>query len=290
MKKYILLASIIFSLVSCEKLTRERVVDKSKLHGYDYKLFQKTPAWELAKAVWDDDFKKINELAKKDKNLINYQEPKFGETLLFLTMWHNQKETFKFLLSLGADLNIHDTYDGTSPIIEACKDRLNIEFAMILLRNGANPNDVEIGKRREGNSTRYTPLMAAAKSGNIDLVELLVNKGANLNYKNEFDQSALSESITQGKYDVILYLLKNGVDYRMPTSKNEDQHKTYYIEDELQYMLPELNSSEYKTKMLIVSFLKEKGVVYKRVPVPEYVLKQVKDRYPNNWQEYLEKY
>ena len=290
MKKYILLASIILSVVGCGKLSREREVDKSKLRGYDYRLFQKTPAWELAKAVWDDDFKKIKELTKKDKNLINYQEPKFGETLLFLTMWHNQKETFKFLLSLGANPNIHDTYDGTSPIIEACQDRLDIEFVMILLRNGANPNDIAVGKRRDDNQTRYTPLMAAAKSGNIDLVELLVNKGANLNYKNEFDQSALSESITQGKYDVILYLLKNGVDYRMPTSQNEDLHKTYYIEDELQYMLPELNSSEYKTKMLIVDFLKEKGVIYKRVPVPEYVLKQVKDRYPNNWQEYLEKY
>lgn len=290
MKKYILLSCIILSVVGCGKLTREIEVDKSKLRGYDYRLFQKTPAWELAKAVWDDDFKKINELTKKDKNLINYQDPKFGETLLFLTMWHNQKETFKLLLSLGANPNIHDTYDGTSPIIEACQERLDIEFVLILLRNGANPNDIEVGKRRDDNQTRYTPLMAAAKSGNIDLVELLVNKGANLNYKNEFDRSVLSESITQGKYDVILYLLKNGVDYRMPTSQNEDLHKTYYIEDELQYMLPELNSSEYKTKMLIVDFLKGKGVIYKRVPVPEYVLKQVKDRYPNNWQEYLEKY
>jgi len=290
MKKYILLASIILSVVGCGKLTREKEVDKSKLLGYDYRLFQKTPAWELAKAVWDDDFKKINELTKKDKNLINYQEPKYGQTLLFLTMWHNQKETFKLLLSLGADLNIHDTYDGASPIIKACEYGFNIEFAMILLRHGANPSDIEIGKRREGNSTRYTPLMAAAESGNIDLVELLVNKGANLNYKNEFGRSALNVAITQGKYDVILYLLKNRVDYRMPTSQNEDQHKTYYIEDELQYMLPELNSSEYKTKMLIVDFLKGKGVIYKRVPVPEYVLKQMKDRYPNNWQEYLEKY
>lgn len=132
--------------------------------------------------------------------------------------------------------------------------------------------------------------MAAARSGNIDLVELLINKGANINYVNEFGRSVLSEAITQEKYDVILYLLKSGVNYHMLTSQNEEQHRAYYIEDELQYMLPELNSSEYKTKMLIVDFLKEKGIIYKRVPVPEYVLKQVKDRYPNNWQEYLEKY
>lgn len=290
MKKYILLASIILSVVGCGKLTREREVDKSKLRGYDYRLFQKTPAWELAKAVWDDDFKRINELTKKNKNLINYQDPKFGQTLLFLTMWHNQKETFKLLLSLGANPNIHDTYDGTSLIIEACKERLNIEFVMILLRSGANPNDIEVGKRREGNSTRYTPLMAAAKSGNIDLVELLVNKGAKLNYKNEFGQTAIGEAVILEKYDVILYLLRKGVDFKLPMYKTIPEDKPVYIENALQNMLPELNSSEYKTKMLIVDFLKGKGVIYKRVPVPEYVLKQVKERYPNNWQEYLDKY
>jgi uncharacterized protein len=76
----------------------------------------------------------------------------------------------------------------------------------------------------------------------------------------------------------------------MPTSYDKTQHKTYYIEDELQYLLPELNSSEYKTKMLIVDFLKGKGIIYKRVPIPEYVLKQAKDMYPNSWQEYLNKY
>ena len=205
-------------------------------------------------------------------------------------MWHNQKETFKFLLSLGANPNLHDTYDGTSPIIEACKERLNIEFVMILLRNGANPNDVEIGKRREENSTRYTPLMAAAKSGNIDFVELLVNKGANLNYKNEFDQTAIGEAVMLEKYDVILYLLKKGVNFSIPMYENIPEDKPVYIAEALQNMLPELNSSECKTKMSIVDFLKGKEVIYKRVPVPEYVLKQVKDRYPNNWQEYLEKY
>jgi ankyrin repeat protein len=290
MKKYILLVSIILSVVGCGKLTREREVDKSKLRGYDYRLFQKTPAWELAKAVWDDDFKKINELTKKDKNLINYQEPKFGETLLFLTMWHNQKETFKLLLSLGANPNIHDTYDGTSPIIEACKYSLNIEFVMILLRSGANPTDIEVGKRRDDNHTRYTPLMAAAKSGNIDLVELLANKGANLNYKNEFGQSALGYAVMLDKYEIILYLLKKGVDFSIPMYKTIPEDKPIYIAEALQNMLPELNSDEHKTKMLIVDFLKDRGVIYKRVPVPEYVLKQVKDRYPNNWQEYLEKY
>jgi len=60
MVKYFLLASIIFFVISCGKMTRNWEVDKSKLLAYDYRLFQKTPAWELAKALWDDDVKKIN--------------------------------------------------------------------------------------------------------------------------------------------------------------------------------------------------------------------------------------
>ena len=290
MRKLILLIGAIFLAVSCGKFTREREVNKNDLNGYDYRLFQKTPAWELAKAVWDNDFKKINTLVKKDSFLLNYCEPKYGKTLLFLTIWNNQVETFKFLLSLGANSNIYDTYDGSSPIIEACEKGFNIEFAMILLRHGANPSDIEVGKRREDNHTRKTPLINAAESGNINLVEILINAGANINYMNEFEHTALGGAVILDNYDVILYLLKNGADYKKPMYRTIPEDKPVYIENALQNMLPELNSSEYKTKMLIVDFLKEKGVIYKRVPVPEYVLKRVKDRYPNNWQEYLDKY
>lgn len=55
--------------------------------------------------------------------------------------------------------------------------------------------------------------------------------------------------------------------------ENIPEDKPVYIAEALQNMLPELNSSECKTKMSIVDFLKGKEVIYKRVPVPEYVLK-----------------
>lgn len=41
-------------LLSCSNINRDKPVDKSELSGRDYRLFQNTPAWELAKAVQDE--------------------------------------------------------------------------------------------------------------------------------------------------------------------------------------------------------------------------------------------
>ncbi len=43
-------------------------------------------------------------------------------------------------------------------------------------------------------------------------------------------------------------------------------------------------------KMEIVNFLKAKGINYREVPIPDFVVRKVKEDYPHNWQEYLEKY
>ena len=54
--KAIILQIVFFCLLfSC--INREKPVDKANLTGKDYRLFQNTPAWELAKAVQDEDIK-----------------------------------------------------------------------------------------------------------------------------------------------------------------------------------------------------------------------------------------
>lgn len=147
-----MIIQLVFSclLLSCSNINRDKPVDKQDLTGRDYRLFQDTPAWELAKAVQDEDEKKINEIVSKDPKLINYQEPKFGNTLLMLTIMNQQIKPFRYLLEKKADVNIHNTFDGTSPIIEAVRLRdYDIDYAEILIKNGANVNDIEIGERKK---------------------------------------------------------------------------------------------------------------------------------------------
>ena len=209
--KYKLLLIFLFgiTLIGCD---REKIVDKDKLTGFDYRLFQQTPAWEFAKAVQDGKREKIKEIVRNDPALINYQEPKYGSTLLMLTIRNDNKKSFKTLLEEGADVNIYDTFSGRSALIEAGSFG-NVSYAELLLSHGADVNDVEVGDRKPTNSTRDTPLIAAARSGNCKMVKFLISKGANINYQNEYGQSALSVAALTNEFDIVLYLLQNGADY-----------------------------------------------------------------------------
>lgn len=286
-------------LFSCSNINRDKLVDKSDLTADDYRLFQSTSAWELAKAVEDEDVSKIDALVAENAQIINSQESKYGNTLLHLSIMNQQLMSFKTLLKNKADINVHNTYDGTSPLIEACLyKQYDAIFAKILIQNGANVNDIETGRRREGNSTRLTPLMAASRQGNIDLVKLLVSKGADINYKNEFRQSALSECVLVNELEVGLYLLKNGAEYKQPlfyrpgdsADYNPAEDKPMYLVDILREKFFEIGSREYKYKMQIVDFLKSRGVDYKSIPIADFIKRKAQEKYPNNWKEYLDKY
>jgi len=264
-------------LVSCMGCgqDKDKPVDKAGLTGRDYRLFQGTPAWEPARAVRDEDEKQINALVAKDPALINYQEPKFGGTLL----------TDK------ADISLHNTYDGTSALIEACSNRdYNSRYAEALVELGANVNDVETGPRRKGNSTRYTPLIAASEAGKTDLVLLLIWRGADVNYENEFKQTALSEAVLVRKYNTALLLLQHGADYKKPLFFSPEENRDFYLVDVMRGDLVDLGTNEHYDKMKVVEFLKGKGIDYRAVPIPEFVRKRAQRSHPNDWKEYLEKY
>ncbi|MBN8574210.1 MAG: ankyrin repeat domain-containing protein [Candidatus Kapabacteria bacterium] len=302
--KPIIIRILFFILLPLQlNCNRENPVDKSKLKGRDYRLFQNTVAWDLAKAVQDEDELKIKEIITKDPNIINYQDPKYGNTLLIFTIMNQQMEPFMVLINNKADINIHNTFDGSSALIEAVRLRdYDIKFAEILIKNGANVNDIETGERSEGNSTRQTPLISAVSSGKIEFVELLINNGADINYQNEYGQSAFGESVMTNEYKISNYLLQHGANYHRPVffipddsvlfenRDPNDKGKPMYLVDVLRKDIFPLYSSDYQYKMQIVDFLKSKGIDYRATPVPEYIKERIKERYPNSWQEYLEKY
>ena len=237
---------MLISCMGCGQ-DKDQPVDKAGLTGRDYRLFQGTPAWDLARAVRDEDEKQIDALVAKDPALINYQEPKFGSTLLMLTIKNQQMGSFRKLLADKADLSIHNTYDGRSALIFACSNRdYNSRYAETLVELGANVNDVETGPRRKGNSTRFTPLMAAAREGKTDLVLLLIGKGADVNYQNEFKRTALSEAVLVRKYNTALLLLQNGADYTKPLFFRPEENRDIYLVDLLREALVDLDTGEHR--------------------------------------------
>lgn len=244
--------------------------NKYDMHGNDYRLFQNTPAWELAKAVQEEDIIAIDNIVSSNPNIINYQDSVYGNTLLMLAIMNKQFNSFKALLEKGADLNIHNTFDGTSALIDACSNKFyGIEYAQLLVAHGADVNDIETGERREGNSTRLTPLIAASEDNWLDMVKYLISKGANVNYQNEFGQSALSQSVLLRNYEVTYYLLQCGADYKRPifyrpdysipleNSNPNDKGEPIYLLDILKDDSVEFGSKQYKYKLLIEEFIKE---------------------------------
>lgn len=258
MKKIVILFSLLFLVISCNKIDKDKKVDKSKLLGADYRLFQDTPAWELAKAVWDDDVDKINEEVKKNPKIINYQEKKYGKTLLHLSSYNDNYKGFKELLKLGANPNIADSSHCTSPLIEVAESSKDkAKYAEELIKYKADVNYVECDKGKEEQKTKRTALIAASGWGHLDIVKLLVNNGAKINY-NDGSQSgsALGSAALSRNYDVVLYLLQQGADCKIILYKqyNSDNSETpIYMKDWIE------NNHSAKEYTEIKELLKKKG-------------------------------
>jgi ankyrin repeat protein len=264
MKKLTILF-LIFMLFSCNE--KRETNDNNNLLGTDYRLFRDTPVWKLAEAVSDQDLDQIEKLVKKDKYDLNFKELKYGKTLLMLATLNEQFKSFKKLLELGADPNIHDNYDGSSAMISAAAingDRDdNTKFLRLIVKFNGNVNDVEEGKRRNDNLSRMTPLMVASGCINkivspLKKVEFLVKEGADVNYTSEFSQTALGQALLCNNYDVVIYLLNNGADPKIPIFFRDN--KDIYIQDFLEEKNFPVNSREYNFKIEIKKILRKKGL------------------------------
>lgn len=259
MKRILLLFSLFLLATSCNKIDRDKKVDKNKILAGDYRLFQDTPAWELAKAVQDNDIDKIDEEIKKNPEVLNYQEKIFGNTLLHLSIYNNSYKGFKELLTLGANPNIADSMQCSSPLIIACASFDNTtKYAEELIKHKADVNYIECSTGKNEQKMYRTPLITASGRNHLDIVKLLIDNGAKVNY-NDGSQagSALGSAALASNYDIVLYLLQQGADcskvlYEKGGAVNpKDIYMKNWIEDEADH-----SAKEYSE---IKELLKKKG-------------------------------
>ncbi|NML59403.1 ankyrin repeat domain-containing protein [Chryseobacterium cheonjiense] len=259
MKRILLLFSLLLLATSCNKIDRDKKVDKNKILAGDYRLFQDTPAWELAKAVQDNDIGKIDEEIKKNPEVLNYQEKIYGNTLLHLSIYNNSYKGFKELLTLGANPNIADSMQCSSPLIIACASFDNTtKYAEELIKHKANVNYIECSTGKNEQKMYRTPLITASGRNHLDIVKLLIDNGAKVNY-NDGSQagSALGSAALASNYDIVLYLLQQGTDcskvlYEKGGAVNpKDIYMKNWIEDEADH-----SAKEYSE---IKELLKKKG-------------------------------
>ncbi|MCB1175334.1 MAG: hypothetical protein KDK39_17300 [Leptospiraceae bacterium] len=63
----VMLQLLLLAMANQCVLFRDIAVNRNRIHVADYRMFQETPAWELAKAVWDADLAEIEEQVVQNK-------------------------------------------------------------------------------------------------------------------------------------------------------------------------------------------------------------------------------
>jgi hypothetical protein len=144
----------------------------------------------LVKAVASNDLKVVTALLAKgaDANV----KDSVGIPVLVMAIRHGPPPLVEILLKNRADPNVRDVDTDFTPLFEEFNQKAHVraDVVKMLLAAGA---DVNAAIRKEDDLLRgFTPLMFAAEDGNEDLVQLFLDKGADVDAKTPMGLTALS--------------------------------------------------------------------------------------------------
>jgi ankyrin repeat protein len=194
----------------------------------------------LLAAIRDGNHETVEELLDRGANVNARNEA--GDTALMHAALNADQEMVQLLLRRGADVRARAVYDITA-LLRALHDPSKVQ---LLLQNGARIDDramvlaamipgsrqtLELLIRRGGNVKanvgRYTVLMAAAYSGDLDAATWLVEHGADVNARSEAGCTALNGAAVSGNAAIVRLLLDRGADpnvrYQEPDSIGDFQ-------------------------------------------------------------------
>jgi hypothetical protein len=263
-------------------------------------IYKNTPAWDLALAVKDQSTKNIQKIAKNKPELLSYQDPKYGATLLLWAIGMEKYESAETLLKCGANPNLVTTFGETPLFIAAGYSWVDTEakkdpkYVKLLLSFGANPNINYRGGDEQNNITEAntSPLMESIGTG-IEKTKALVEAGADINHKTPSGKTAAIIALMNGGPNATLEAMEYAkyliVDKKANVSEPYSSSGLYPV-NILRTWVYKLNSEQYKLKMEIVEEISRQGVNYWDTKINNNTLMQIKKLYPDTWEEYLKKY
>lgn len=206
MKKIILLVFFYASNIQCQ-------VSDNPSPGYRFSNFDDSPAYDLAIAIKQENVKTITKIISSNPELIDEKEPKYGMSLLCLSIANNKREAFKALIANGANVNeICGKFEKTTPLITAIEFLGDCDafFVNELLKKNCDVNLKVISTNEKGSVSENLPLFVNLSC--LEVSKLLIEKGADLNstikfppYKKPF--SLIDICLMYKELDFLYYLI-----------------------------------------------------------------------------------
>jgi ankyrin repeat protein len=213
------------------------MVDGWLAHGANIKV-------ELSNAVLADDRARVAHLIEQKHAPVDGQDLQ-GETPLHHALVMRYHDMVDYLIGHGADVNGRDR-DGWTPIMTAAwaDDAASVK---VLASHGADPNAVsaqnltplgiasQYGKNAAAlalinagadpgkpvGEGGYTPLMLATAGHAPDLVQALIQKGADVNARNSGGVTALMIAAANGQADMVTLLVHAGANVKAQTERGD---------------------------------------------------------------------
>ena len=286
----------------------------------DVRIYEGTPAWKLAQAVNKQDARKIASIAEKSPELLNYQDPKFGATLLYWAVGMEKYEAVEAMLKAGANPDVIATAHGGTALYLAAgysfidtQAKKDPKYVKLLLEYGADPDIGYIdppGRETEWNGIPIynvnengtTPLMRSISCG-IEKTKALVEWGADINAQTETaHKTAAIEALSWGGLNMssevreyayyLIVVMKADVTQPYYSRRddgygNEYSNEPFYPVNLLRGWVVKLNTQEYEWKMAIVEEFARQGVDYWSTEIPPFTFDQIQKLYPDTWEEYI---
>jgi hypothetical protein len=133
----------------------------------------------LIQSAYDGKLAEVQALVAKGAS-VNLADKK-KRTPLILAAYNGHTSVVEFLYGKGADINAKDS-GGQTALMYTCKRSFN-GTAAFLLKNGA---EVNVQSKKKG----ITALMITAVAGNVELVRMLLDRGADANLTDVFGNTA----------------------------------------------------------------------------------------------------
>ncbi|MDR2526304.1 MAG: ankyrin repeat domain-containing protein [Rickettsiales bacterium] len=167
------------------------------------------------------------------KTLLKYfninEKNLFNETaLMFISVYNPNLSLLELFIDNGAIADIRDN-DNNTALVYALKSNRNKDFVKLLLNN--TKSDTECVLKRLDDATKCISvniqekkdlLLITAVKNNVDLdvIETIIDSGANVNFFDFYGKTALKYAIESGKSEISAFLIEKGaIDFEAQTKK-----------------------------------------------------------------------